>query len=62
VRSLLAMKVWWLGTAGGWWMGSCSYENGIPATTKAIKSELKEGEGDRPKLVLPTTKPKELKG
>ena len=47
------MKVWWLGTAGRWWMGNCSYENGIPATIKAIKSELKEGEGDKPKLVLP---------
>ena len=55
------MKVWWLGIAGRWWMDSCSYENGIPATIKAIKSELKEGEGDKPKLVLPTTKPKELK-
>ena len=30
-----------------------SYENGIPATIKAIKDELKEGEGDKPKLVLP---------
>ena len=50
---MLAMKVWWLGTAGRWWMGSCSYENGIPATIKAIKSELKEGEGDKQKLVLP---------
>jgi hypothetical protein len=39
-----------------------SYENGIPATIKAIKSELKEGEGDKPKLVLPTSKPKEIKG
>ena len=39
-----------------------SYENGIPATIKAIKSELKEGEGDKPKLVLPPSKPKEIKG
>ena len=39
-----------------------SYENGIPATIKAIKSELKEGEGDKPKLVLPASKPKEIKG
>jgi len=30
-----------------------SYEKGIPATIKAIKDELKEGEGDKPKLVLP---------
>ena len=30
-----------------------SYENGIPATIKAIKDELKEGQGDKPKLVLP---------
>ena len=35
-----------------------SYENGIPATIKAIKSELKEGEGDKPKLALPA----EVKG
>ena len=39
-----------------------SYENGIPATIKAIKDELKEGQGDKPKLVLPPTKPKEIKG
>ena len=37
-----------------------SYENGIPATIKAIKDELKEGQGDKPKLVLPKI-PKELK-
>ena len=30
-----------------------SFEKGIPATIKAIKDELKEGEGDKPKLVLP---------
>jgi len=30
-----------------------SYEKGIPATIKAIKDELKEGESDKPKLVLP---------
>ena len=30
-----------------------SYEKGIPATIKAIKDELKEGQGDKPKLVLP---------
>jgi hypothetical protein len=39
-----------------------SYENGIPATIKAIKDELKEGQGDKPKLVLPPSKPKEIKG
>ena len=30
-----------------------SYEKGIPATIKAIKDELEEGKGDKPKLVLP---------
>ena len=30
-----------------------SYEKGIPATIKAIKDELAEGKGDKPKLVLP---------
>ena len=30
-----------------------SYEKGIPATIKAIKDELKEGTGDKPKLLLP---------
>jgi hypothetical protein len=35
-----------------------SYEKGIPATIKAIKDELKEGAGDKPKLVLPA----EVKG
>ena len=30
-----------------------SYEKGIPATIKAIKDELKEGQVDKPKLVLP---------
>ena len=32
-----------------------SYENGIPATIKEIKSELKKGESDKPKLVLPSS-------
>jgi len=32
-----------------------SYEKGIPATIKAIKTELKEGEADKPKLVLPAS-------
>ena len=32
-----------------------SYEKGIPATIKAIKDELKEGAGDKPKLVLPSS-------
>ena len=30
-----------------------SYEKGIPATINAIKDELEEGAGDKPKLVLP---------
>jgi hypothetical protein len=30
-----------------------SYEKGILATIKAIKDELAEGKGDKPKLVLP---------
>ena len=30
-----------------------SYEKGIPATIKAIKDELEEGKGDKPKLLLP---------
>ena len=38
-----------------------SYEKGIPETIKAIKSELKEGEGDKPKLVLPSSV-KEIEG
>jgi hypothetical protein len=38
-----------------------SYEKGIPATIKAIKDELKEGEGDKPKLVLPPSV-KRIKG
>jgi hypothetical protein len=37
-----------------------SYENGIPATIKAIKSELKEIESKKPKLILPTAKSKEI--
>ena len=32
-----------------------SYENGIPATIKAIQDELKEGDTDKPKLELPPT-------
>jgi hypothetical protein len=39
-----------------------SYEKGIPATIKAIKDELKEGEGDKPKLVLPPQVKKGIKG
>ena len=38
-----------------------AYENGIPETIKAIKSELKEGEADKPKLVQPSSV-KEIKG
>ena len=34
-------------------MGLYSYENGIPATIKAIQDELKEGTTDKPKLELP---------
>ena len=34
-------------------MGLYSYENGIPATIKAIKDELKEGTTDKPMLQLP---------
>jgi hypothetical protein len=37
-----------------------SYEKGIPATIKAIKDELAEGATDKPKLVLPASKPKEI--
>ena len=36
-------------------MGLYSYENGIPATVKAIQDELKEGTTDKPKLELPPT-------
>jgi hypothetical protein len=36
-----------------------SYENGIPATIKAIKNELEEGAADKPQLVLPPS-PKEI--
>jgi hypothetical protein len=36
-------------------MGLYSYENGIPATIKAIQDELKEGSTDKPKLELPPT-------
>jgi len=38
-----------------------SYEKGIPATIKAIKDEIKEVEGNKPKLVLPPAKVKEIK-
>ena len=34
-------------------MGLYSYENGIPATIKAIQDELKEGATDKPMLELP---------
>jgi hypothetical protein len=34
-------------------MGLYSYENGVPATIKAIQDELKEGTADKPKLELP---------
>jgi hypothetical protein len=37
-----------------------SYEKGIPATIKAIKDEIKEVEGNKPKLVLPPAKSKEI--
>ena len=36
-------------------LGLYSYENGIPATIKAIGNELKEGAADKPKLELPPT-------
>ena len=36
-------------------MGLYSYENGIPATIKAIQDELKEGTTDKPMLELPPT-------
>jgi hypothetical protein len=36
-------------------MGLYSYENGIPATIKAIQDELKEGAMDKPMLELPPT-------
>ena len=36
-------------------LGLYSYENGIPATIKAIQDELKEGATDKPKLELPPT-------
>lgn len=39
-----------------------SYENGIPETVKNIKSELKESEEKKPKLLLASNKPKEIKG
>ncbi len=38
-----------------------SYENGIPATIKAIKNELEEGAADKPQLVLPMSS-KEIEG
>ena len=39
-----------------------TYENGLPETIKNIKSELAENNQERPKLVLPAAKPKEIKG
>ena len=36
-------------------LGLYSYENGIPATIKAIEDELKEGAADKPKLEIPPT-------
>jgi hypothetical protein len=36
-------------------MGLYSYENGIPATIKAIQDELKEGATDKPELELPAS-------
>jgi len=38
-----------------------SYENGIPATIKAIQNELEEGAADKPQLVLPMSS-KEIEG
>jgi hypothetical protein len=38
-------------------MGLYSYENGIPATIKAIQDELKEGATDKPMLQLPPALP-----
>ena len=37
-----------------------SYENGIPATIKEIKSAIKEIETQKPKLLLPPAKSKEI--
>ena len=39
-----------------------TYENGLPETIKNIKSELKESEEKKPKLLLAVSKPKEIKG
>ena len=41
---------------------SRQYENGLTETIKNIRSELKESEGKKPKLILPMSKPKEIKG
>jgi hypothetical protein len=38
-----------------------TYENGLTETIKNIKSELKESEGKKPKLVLQANKSKEIK-
>ena len=38
-----------------------AYENGLPATVKAIKGEIKDVENDKPKLILPAM-PTEIKG
>jgi hypothetical protein len=38
-----------------------AYEKGLPATIKAIKSEIKDIEAEKPKLVLPTGNVKQIK-
>ena len=38
-----------------------AYENGLPATVKAIKGEIKDIEASKPKLAL-ASKPREIKG
>jgi hypothetical protein len=39
-----------------------AYEKGLPATVKAIKAEIKEIENDKPKLILPPSAVKQIKG
>jgi len=39
-----------------------AFENGVPATVTAIKKELIENQEQKPKLILPASKPKEIKG
>jgi hypothetical protein len=39
-----------------------AYEKGLPATVKAIKAEIKEIENDKPKLILPPSAVKQVKG